>query len=323
MSCSHRLARVASRLAVVTRQHIKNQCAQHDEFFSHTWRVSVKTFCHIGLLHEPHKEWHLVRELRENLVRLSRLFSACSMDASAIQCKIMVTKNALSDAFKNLSDTLHTQPAQSAPLKVGAVLLAAGAGRRLGGRPKSLLELDGVPLIRRAFIALTEAGIDPVVVVLGHHADAIEKAVQDLPVTRIRNPSPDDGPASSLRIGLQALALDVDAVLVLLADQPLIAAADIRDLIEIFKLRGDRQMVVPRVNDEPGNPVIVDALLRDEWLAGDVSATGQRWRNANPTRLRWFDTSNDHYCVDIDTPEDITRLAATTGRTLCWPDVSI
>ena len=218
-----------------------------------------------------------------------------------------------------MNDTPPTQPTQSAPLQIGAVLLAAGAGSRLGGRPKSLLELDGTPLIRRTCIALSDAGIHPCVVVLGHHADAIERAVQDLPVKRMRNPSPDDGPASSLRIGLQALMLDVDAVIILLADQPLITAPDISDLVEAFKSRGDRQMVVPRVRGEPGNPVIVDAALRQEWLAGDVSATGQRWRNANPTRVQWFDTSNDHYGIDIDTPEDIARFAASTGRTLCWP----
>ena len=200
------------------------------------------------------------------------------------------------------------------------MLLAAGAGSRLGGRPKSLLELDGTPLIRRTSIALSEIGIEPVVVVLGHHADAIERAVQDLPVKRMRNPSPDDGPASSLRIGLQALMLDVDAVIILLADQPLITAPDISDLVEAFKSRGDRQMVVPRVRGEPGNPVIVDAALREEWLIGDVSASGQRWRNANPTRVHWFDTSNDHYVIDIDTPEDIVRFTARTGLALRWPD---
>lgn len=219
-----------------------------------------------------------------------------------------------------MNDAPPTQPAQSAPLQIGAVLLAAGAGSRLGGRPKSLLELDGTPLIRRTCIALSDAEIHPVVVVLGHHADAIERAVQDLPVKRMRNPRPDDGPASSLRIGLQALTLDVDAVIILLADQPLITAKDIADLVEAFKSRGDGQMVVPRVRGEPGNPVIVDAALRAEWLAGDVSASGQRWRNANPTRVHWLDTSNDHYGIDIDTPEDLVRFAASTGLALRWPD---
>ncbi|MGA0927100.1 MAG: NTP transferase domain-containing protein, partial [Burkholderiaceae bacterium] len=49
---------------------------------------------------------------------------------------------------------------------VGAVLLAAGQGARIGSRPKCLLELGGVPLIRRQLIALSGAGVDEVVVVL-------------------------------------------------------------------------------------------------------------------------------------------------------------
>lgn len=220
-----------------------------------------------------------------------------------------------------MTDTRPTQHAQPAPLSLGAVLLAAGAGSRLGGRPKSLLELDGAPLIISMVTALFDAGIDSVVVVLGHHADAIENAVRDLPVTRVRNPSPDDGPASSLRVGLHALAKDVDAVIVALADQPLITAVDINDLIEAFKSRGDRQMVVPRMNGKPGNPTILDSALRDEWLVGDLIETGQHWRNANPTRLHWFDTNNDHYHLDIDTPEDITRFRAMTGRALRWSNL--
>ena len=202
---------------------------------------------------------------------------------------------------------------------VGAVLLAAGSGSRLGGRPKSLLELGGVPLIRRQLIALSGAGVDEVVVVLGHHADAIEAAVRDFPVTLARNPSPDDGQASSVRIGLQALAGKLDAVIVVLADQPMINAQDITALIGAFKKRGDASMLVPRVAGEPGNPVIFEAELREQWLAGDVDAACRRWRDANPERVLWFDTDNQRYRVDIDTPEDIARFVERTGHGLRWP----
>ena len=101
---------------------------------------------------------------------------------------------------------------------IGAVLLAAGSGSRMGHRPKSLLELGGVPLIRRQLIALSGAGVDEVVVVLGHYADRIEEAVKEFPVTMVRNPNPDAGQVSSLRLGLQALSTKLDAVLVALAD---------------------------------------------------------------------------------------------------------
>jgi molybdenum cofactor cytidylyltransferase len=204
-------------------------------------------------------------------------------------------------------------------LVVGAVLLAAGAGSRLGGRPKSLLELGGVPLIRRQLIALSGAGVDELVVVIGHHAEMIEAAVREFPLTLARNPAPDDGQASSVRVGLRALAGKIDAVIIALADQPLLNAQDITALIAAFKNRGEAAMVVPRVAGEPGNPVIFEAGLRDEWLAGDVNAACRRWREAHPQRVHWFDTDNSRYRVDIDTPEDLRRFTERTGHELRWP----
>ena len=207
---------------------------------------------------------------------------------------------------------------------IGAVLLAAGAASRLGGRPKALLELGGVPLVLRQLIALSGAGVDEVVVVLGHHADAVGAAVQQFPITLVHNPSPDDGQASSVRIGLRALSPGLDAVIVALADQPLIDAQDIIALISAFKKRGEAPMVVPRVQlaggeTAPGNPVIFDAALREELLAGSADLACRKWRQNNPDRVRWFDTDNLRYRIDIDTPEDLENFAATTGHRLTWP----
>ncbi|HEX4511703.1 MAG TPA: nucleotidyltransferase family protein [Burkholderiaceae bacterium] len=206
-----------------------------------------------------------------------------------------------------------------ARLTVGAVLLAAGAGSRIGHRPKALLELAGVPLIRRQLIALSGAGVDEVVVVTGHHAEAIEAAVQDFPVTLARNPRPDDGQASSVRIGLAALSPKLDAVLVALADQPLVNAQDIAALIAAFKKREGASMVVPRVDGAPGNPVIFESALRDEWLAGDVDAACRRWRDAHPGRVHWAESDNARYCIDIDTEADLQRFTERTGHELRWP----
>ena len=76
---------------------------------------------------------------------------------------------------------------------IGAVLLAAGSASRMGHRPKSLLELDGVPLIRRQMLALSGAGVKDIVVVLGHYADRIKEAIRELPATLVHNPDPDAG----------------------------------------------------------------------------------------------------------------------------------
>jgi molybdenum cofactor cytidylyltransferase len=209
-------------------------------------------------------------------------------------------------------------------MTVGAVLLAGGAGARLGRRPKPLLELGGVPLVLRQLIALSGAGVDEVVVVLGHHAEAVEAAVRAFPITLVRNPSPADGQASSLRIGLQALSPKIDAVIVAPADQPLIDAQDIVALIGAYKKRGDAAMVVPRVtlaghDPEPGNPVMFDAALREHWPSGSADPAGRDWRAQHAGRVCWFDTDNRRYRLDIDTPEDIERFAASTGHRLSWP----
>ncbi len=203
---------------------------------------------------------------------------------------------------------------------VGAVLLAAGSGSRIGHRPKSLLELGGVPLIRRQLIALSGAGVDEVVVVLGHHADLIEPVVQAFPVTVVRNPNPDDGQVSSQRIGLAALAGKLDAVIVALADQPLIQAQDISDLIGAFKKRpAGTSVVFPQVRGEPGNPVIFSAEVREQILAGDANVGCRQWRGAHPEAAAPFATDNRRYRLDIDTEDDLAAFQRDTGHRLSWP----
>ena len=113
-----------------------------------------------------------------------------------------------------------------ARLRVGAVLLAAGEGSRMGGVPKCLLRLQGVPLINRHLIALSGGGIDEVVVVTGYHHAEIEPAVETFPVTVVRNPHPEAGQQSSVRLGLEALGAKFDIVLIVLADQPLLSSAE-------------------------------------------------------------------------------------------------
>jgi CTP:molybdopterin cytidylyltransferase MocA len=203
---------------------------------------------------------------------------------------------------------------------VGAVLLAAGAGSRLGHKPKSLLELGGVPLIRRQLIALSGAGVDEVVVVLGHHADLIEPVVQAFPVTVVRNPNPDDGQVSSQRIGLAALTGKLDAVIVALADQPLLNAQDITALIGAFKKRPEgAQVVFPQVAGERGNPVIFTNDVREQILAGEANVGCRQWQAAHADAVFPFVTDNRRYKVDIDTVEDLERFARDTGHSLRWP----
>lgn len=203
---------------------------------------------------------------------------------------------------------------------VGAVLLAAGSGSRLGGKPKCLLELGGVPLVTRQLVALSGAGVDEVVVVLGHHAALVEPVVQSFPVTLVHNPSPDDGQVSSQRLGLAALAGKLDAVIVALADQPLLNAQDITALIGAWKKRPEgTAFVQPRIDGEPGNPVIFSAEVRDEILAGAADFGGRQWQATHRDQVAPFVTDNRRYRVDIDTADDLERFTRETGHVLRWP----
>lgn len=218
---------------------------------------------------------------------------------------------------------MNTPPQSDLPagrLRIGAVLLAAGAASRLGGRPKCLLALDGVPLVRRQLAALRDAGADELVLVLGHHADPIEAGVRDLPVRRVHNARPDDGQVSSQRLGLAALGKPLDAVIVALADQPLIDAQDIGALITAFKQRPAAMSVLhPLVDGARGNPVIFTAAVRKQILADAPHVGCRQWQAAHADAVLAWRSDNRHYTLDIDTPDDLARFAHDTGRSLCWP----
>ena len=205
-------------------------------------------------------------------------------------------------------------------LKIAAVVLAAGQAQRLGGQPKPLLQVDGVPLIRSLTQALEEAGVAQTVVVTGHRAAEIEAALAGAPARWVRNPAYCDGPGTSLRSGLAALPAALDGILVALADQPLLTAADIAALLEAFARRGDADIVRPRACQRVGNPIVMAATLRAAVTAGPPEAGARHWMARNAARVAYLDTSCEHYFIDIDTEEDLHRLRQQTGRDLRLPN---
>lgn len=195
----------------------------------------------------------------------------------------------------------------------GAVVLAAGAAERMGGRAKPLIERDGVPLVRRVAQALLEAGVREVVVVVGYRADDVAWAVADLPVLTVVNSSYATGHVASLRRGLVNLPESISATLVALADQPLIECADVTALLDAFARRGAARAVVPRVQGQRGHPVVLEASACSEILRGDVGYGAREWLDQHPDEVAWFDSDNTHYVEDVDFPEDLERIAQRHG----------
>jgi CTP:molybdopterin cytidylyltransferase MocA len=151
-------------------------------------------------------------------------------------------------------------------VSVGALVLAAGAGRRFGG-VKQLAELDGRRLVEHA--ALAVAGFSPRVVVLGHAADEV-RAVADLHGAEVVVCAGwEQGQSASLRCGVEALG-DVDAAVVVLADMPGITPAAVEAVVAAWDGVADAARAV--YGGEPGHPVLLSRTLlaRAGELRGDV-----------------------------------------------------
>jgi CTP:molybdopterin cytidylyltransferase MocA len=206
---------------------------------------------------------------------------------------------------------------------MAAVMLAAGSATRMGGLPKSLLLCDGQSLIQRQIGAWRAAGITHIVVVVGHYAPAIAAVLQGLSVQVVHNPRPEEGQASSLRVGLQASAQacpHARGYLIGLADQPLITAADITDLLQAHQQRpAGCTFTQAQVAGQPGNPVVFTPEVRDALLAANGEWGGRQWQQAHPEQVFRWANDNAHYTMDLDSPEDVQAFTLRTGRDLVWP----
>ena len=205
-------------------------------------------------------------------------------------------------------------------MTTAAVLLAAGSGSRMGLKPKSLLDLNGEPLIRHSARQLVDAGVSQLVVVLGHYAADIEAPLGGLPVHKVYNPDPDQGLVSSQRLGLQALSDNTDTVIMSLADQPLVTTQDIETLLHAFaQCTSTADMLFPLVNGQPGNPVLLSARARADILAGDSSFGCKEWRQSHAAQVEKFPSNNLHFITDLDRPQDIADFEKQHGMKLQWP----
>ena len=166
-------------------------------------------------------------------------------------------------------------------MKLGLVLMAAGAGTRFGGG-KLTAEFRGAPLYRRALSAVP-AGVFEAVAVVSAIAQLLEEAKAQgfLPVV---NDRPEDGVSRTIALGLDALGA-VDAAMFLAADQPLLTAKTVKRLAEEF-LTHPTAIVAPAAEGRRGNPCLfpaecfpaLRALTGDRGGAGIIRANQQRLR---------------------------------------------
>jgi molybdenum cofactor cytidylyltransferase len=203
---------------------------------------------------------------------------------------------------------------------VSAVVLAAGMSTRMG-RNKLLLSFRDKPLVVHAVGTLLASKVGEIIVVLGHesekvweqleaYASQVSNGGQRSRVRLVKNPDYRDGLSTSVRTGVQAVSAEAGAIMIYLADQPLIEPGDVDRIIAAFAAAKaeNKTIVVPFFKGERGNPVILDAALRDSILgiAGDVGCKGVIKRY--PEKVYAIEMENDHVVRDVDDVQAYERL---------------
>lgn len=185
---------------------------------------------------------------------------------------------------------------------ISGVVLAAGTGSRFGGT-KQLVLVGAKPLVQHAIDALAGAGVDELVVVTGHDAEAVEAAVLLPPQARFaRNERYRDGQASSLAAALHDLDDSSEAAVVLMADQPGVTDAEVRALVDAYRRRRAR-IVRIRYADGPGPALLSREVFAEAGhLHGDVGA-----RVLMASHPDWVEEVDVPFAAprDVDVPEDL------------------
>ncbi|MEW2293774.1 nucleotidyltransferase family protein [Streptomyces sp. NPDC006743] len=192
--------------------------------------------------------------------------------------------------------------------EVAGLVLAAGGGRRLGGRPKALLTHRGRPLVEHAVGVLRAAGCTRVHVVLGARAGDVRERARLEGCVLVENPGWEQGMGSSLRAGLDSLAgSGARAVLVSLVDQPGIGAEAARRVRAAF--RDERSLVSAAYDGVRGHPVLFGAA---HWAGVAASAGGDRgardYLKEHAGLITLVECADVAQAYDIDTEADLCHL---------------
>lgn len=196
---------------------------------------------------------------------------------------------------------------------VGVVILAAGASTRLG-TPKQLLRYQGCSLIQRVVVTAIASLGEPIVVVLGANAAQIQPELQNFGIQVVINPQWTEGISTSIRTGIEALLTtkpEVQAVVLLVCDQPFVAPDFIQQLITTYQ-----QTQYPMIAAEYAGVVGVPALFDRTLFPALMSLRGDRGAKQmmQQSRQGIQTIPYPHAAFDIDTATDYTQLLQQQER---------
>jgi molybdenum cofactor cytidylyltransferase len=239
--------------------------------------------------------------------RFVPLLNKADTDASLEQATELAGKLLASLAVDTvvISSMQQEPPVLEAWVPVAAIILATGQATLLGDS-KQIPPLASSTLVAHSARTALDADLDPVIVVIGHDAENVEKALTGLPVQWVFDPEFAEGQSSSLRKGLDALPSRTGAALFLFADQPFVTSAMIRTLVQTHRLTF-APACIPVFEGQRGNPILFDKALFRELgeLRGDF---GGRVLLDKYADLIVTVPANPTVLLDIDTPKDYKKL---------------
>jgi molybdenum cofactor cytidylyltransferase len=199
--------------------------------------------------------------------------------------------------------------------RIGAVILAAGTSSRMG-EAKQLLRLGATTLLDQVTENVRASRVDEIVLVLGHEAETIKQTIATKKLKIVVNESYRQGMGTSLRAGLSALPSEVDAALIVLADQPFVRSATFDQIIDHYQ-QSNAQIVIPIFKGFRGNPVLLDRSVFPEVMAlsGDIGCRAIFGNHQEG--IAKVPVEDVGVLLDLDSKDDVARLQdfrhGTTG----------
>ena len=204
--------------------------------------------------------------------------------------------------------------------RLAVLMLAAGEGSRAGFLPKTLLKKNGETLLN--YFCKSVKTLDPVefILVTGFYASEIEAEANEIRhrigvnIRCKRNPTPKNGQASSVRLGLESFSQNFNALLVALSDQPNIGLHELENLCIAFKARKPfQEVVLPIVKVgkgskfQRGNPVIFSSKAIHQILSVP-GMTCRDYMDTHPEKVLKMITNDAAYIADVDCQSDIKKF---------------
>ena len=204
----------------------------------------------------------------------------------------------------------------SKPRKLFGALLAGGNSKRMGKDNKLLVEIEGIPLVRKIVLEMLNSNLDGCQVVLGYEAEKVAEVLKDLPVQFLVNPLWKNGQASSLKTAVENLDTEVSDLLVMLADLPGVTSKHIKYLIENhFEDRSSNNIItVPCHKGQRGNPVIWSEAFFPDLVKLDGDTGGRVLFPYHPAAMNLVEVHNDCVITDTNTPQELNLWLEREGK---------